>query len=77
VVRKVLREFKVPGPTGWANALVVHAMREDIKIFSEDIVYDYTELCNLSYTLREADMADSRIWSKIEITKNTLKRYSS
>jgi hypothetical protein len=77
VVRKVLREFKVPGPTGWANALLVHAIRGDIARFSEDNVYDYTELCNFSYTLREAGLADSRIWSKIETAKNTIKRYSS
>jgi hypothetical protein len=77
VVRRALKEFKVPGPTGWANAMVVHGMREDIAGFSADKVYDYTELCNLSYTLREAGLADSGIWSKIEEAKKTMERYDS
>jgi hypothetical protein len=76
-VKKVLKEFKVPGPTGWANAMVVHAMREEIARFSADKVYDYSELCNLSYTLREAGLADSGIWSKIEEAKKTMERYDS
>jgi hypothetical protein len=76
-VKKVLREFKVPGPTGWANAIVVHEMRDNIARFSEDNVYDYTGLCNLGYTLQEAGLADSGIWSKIEEAKNKMKKYSS
>jgi len=71
-VKKVLKEFKVPSPTGWAHALVVHGMRQIIAGFSEDNVYDYTELCNLSYTLREAGLADSNIWSKIDEAKRRL-----
>ena len=77
VVKGVLKEFKVPAPTGWANALVVHAMREEIARFSSDKGYDYSELCNLSYTLREAGLADSGIWGKIEEAKKTMKRYDS
>ncbi|MGD0805519.1 MAG: hypothetical protein ABSA11_15775 [Candidatus Bathyarchaeia archaeon] len=76
VVRKVLREFKVPSPTGWAHAMMVHGMRQDIERFSEDNVYDYTELCNLSFTLREAGLADKETWRKIENAKNSMKKYT-
>jgi hypothetical protein len=75
VVRNVLRDFKVPSPRGWAHAMMVHAMRQDVEGFSEDNVYDYTELCNLSTTLHEAGLADKEIWRKIETTKNSIKRY--
>jgi hypothetical protein len=75
-VKKVLKEFKVPGPTGWANAMVVHGMRQNIARFSEDNVYDYNELCNLSYTLREAGLVDSSIWKKIDEAKENLASYS-
>jgi hypothetical protein len=77
VVRRALKEFKVPAPTGWANAMVVHGMREEIARFSADKAYDYTALCNLSYTLREAGLADSGIWSKIDEAKKTMERYDS
>ncbi|OGD55260.1 hypothetical protein A3K78_02600 [Candidatus Bathyarchaeota archaeon RBG_13_52_12] len=72
MVKRALNEFKVPGPTGWANAIVAHAMREDIARFSKDRVYDYTGLCNLSYTLREAGLADLGIWQKIDKAKKRL-----
>jgi len=71
-VRRTLKEFKVPSPTGWANAMVVHGIRQIIAGFSEDNVYDYTALCNLSYTLREAGLADSGIWRKIDEAKKEL-----
>ena len=76
-VKMTLKEFKVPNPSGWAHALMVHIMRQNITGFSEDTVYDYTGLCNLGYTLREAGLADSGIWGKIEAAKNTMKRLSS
>ena len=76
-VRKGLREFKLPSPSGWSHALLLHAMRGGIERFSEDEAYDYRGLCNLSYTLREAGLADSGIWCKIEAAKNTMKRLSS
>ncbi len=76
VVKKTLKEFKVPSPTGWANALWVHAIREDIKNFSEEKVYDYIELCNLSCTLREAGLVDSGIWRKIDEAKDRIEKYS-
>ncbi len=75
-VTKVLKEFNVPSPTGWAHALMVHGMRGDIVRFSEDTVYDYNDLCNLSFTLREAGLVDSGIWSKIDEAKKNLASYS-
>jgi len=57
-VKMTLKEFKVPSPHGWAHALMVHTMRQNITGFSEDAIYDYTGLCNLGYTLREAGLAD-------------------
>jgi hypothetical protein len=74
-VKKVLQEFKVPSPTGWANALYIHAMKDDIKSFSPDRVYDYTGLCNLITSLREAGLSDPKIWCKIKAARDSLKRY--
>jgi hypothetical protein len=75
VVRKALKEYKVPAPTGWSHALWVQAISEDIKRFSEDNFYDYTELCNLCTTLHEAGLADKEIWRKIETVKNSMRKY--
>ena len=74
-VKKVLKEFKIPSPTGWSHAMFVHCMRENIERFSADNVYDYTELCNLSTTLHQAGLKDEEIWRKIEAAKNSLERY--
>ena len=62
-VKKVLKEFRVPSPTGWAHAVF---MRARIKSFSEDNINDYTGLWNLSTTLRHAGLKDKRIRGKIE-----------
>ena len=75
LVKKTLKEIKIPKPTGWAHAMMVHEMRDNVKNFSEDKVYNYTELCNLSTTLHEVGLNETEIWRKIEDAKNSLKRY--
>jgi hypothetical protein len=76
-VKMTLKEFKVPSPHGWVHALMVHTMRQNITGFSEDAIYDYTGLCNLGYTLREAGLTDSVIWGKINAAIDTMERFSS
>lgn len=76
-VKMTLKEFMVPSPHGWAHALMVHTMRQNITGFSEDAIYDYTGLCNLGYTLREAGLTDSVIWDKINAAIDSIERFSS
>ena len=75
VVKKVLKEYKIPSPTGWAHTMWIHMISEDVKNFSPNNFYDYTELCNLCTTLHQAGLADREIWRKLDTAKDTLSRY--
>jgi len=50
----VVSGYRIPAPTGWAHAVLVHGMRGVVNGLSVDRVYDYNILCDLFYVLREA-----------------------
>jgi hypothetical protein len=77
LVEKTLEAFKPPAPTGWAHALMIHLTKKNIKEFSPDRPYDYTELGNLTTTLNLAGLANQEILHKLIKSGDAMKRYEN
>lgn len=76
-VKQTIDEFKPPTPKGWANALMIHAMKNSLTSYSPNQSYESTELYNLSTSLNQAGLPDPEILRKIIKAADSLKQYEN
>lgn len=72
---EVLRNLKLPKPTGWAHALYIGATESARDDFSPDRSYCKCCLINLQATLHEAGLKNDNVFKKLATAIQTAEKY--
>jgi len=70
-----LHDLRFPNPKSLADALLVHAQKEDIEQFSTESIYGAIQLRNLKSTLHTAGIRNEQIFRKLEAAAQIAEEY--